>query len=88
MKKWEKLYSANVSFVCPYCMQTIPMSEATRDHEPPRSRQQELGPSRLVLCCKHCNHEKGALTASQYAEWKRLKAQLAVLDLVRNGNTK
>lgn len=77
-KRWKKLYSMNTSFVCPYCLRTVPISDASRDHEPPRSRQRELGASRIVLCCKRCNNEKGALTASQYAEWKRL-------NFIRNG---
>lgn len=78
MKKWKKLYSMNVSFVCPYCLQTFPISEATRDHEPPKSRQKELGKSTIILCCEKCNNEKSALTAEEYAEWKRLEA-------IRNG---
>lgn len=84
-KKWKKLYDMQVQFVCPYCLGTFPMTEASKDHEPPKSRQAELGPSKLVLCCKHCNHEKGALTAAQYAEWKTLREKLRALDRVRNG---
>lgn len=58
--------------MCPYCLNTMPMAEATVEHEPPVSRKKELGPSKKYLVCKKCNHEKGALTLQEYIEWKRL----------------
>ena len=71
--KWRKLYSESVNFVCPYCLKTFPLSEATKEHEPPKSRQKELGKaSQIYLACKKCNNDKGALTAEEYAEYKRL----------------
>lgn len=81
MKKWKKLYSITGTFVCPYCLKEYPLEQATREHEPPLSRQKELGKSTVILACAKCNHEKGALSASEYAEWKRLNA-------IRNGNQK
>lgn len=80
-KRWKRLYGQTVKFVCPYCLKEKPLSEATREHEPPQSRQKELGPSRVYLACRECNNEKGALTVAEYAEWKRLEA-------IRNGNIK
>jgi len=71
-KRWKKLYGISATFVCPYCLKTIPLEEATIEHEPPKSRQRELGPSSTFYACKECNREKGALTAQEYAEWKRL----------------
>lgn len=62
------------AFICPYCLKTIPWEEHSIDHEPPKSRQAELGPSKLVLCCKKCNSEKGALTTQEYEQWKKLNA--------------
>lgn len=71
-KKWKKLYGASVSFTCPYCLKNFPLSEATIEHEPPKSRQKECGESNKILACKKCNSEKGALTAEEYKLWKQL----------------
>lgn len=71
-KRWKKLYGHTVNFVCPYCLRAKPLAEATKEHEPPQSRQKELGPSLVYLVCKECNNEKGALTLEEYKEWKRL----------------
>lgn len=76
--KWKKLYKQSISFTCPYCLGTFPMTEATIEHEPPKSRQKELGKSKKILACEKCNNEKGALTAEEYIEWKRL-------EFIRNG---
>lgn len=73
MKRWKKLYLQQHFFTCPYCLKELPLTEATREHEPPKSRQKELGKSEIIIACKHCNHEKGALSAAEYAEWKRLE---------------
>ena len=71
-KKWKKLYNSSVSFTCPYCLQQFLLTEATRDHKNPKSRFHDNSPENIVLCCKECNHEKGALTAEEYEIWKRL----------------
>lgn len=76
---WRRLERLQATIICPYCLKPIPPKYMTVDHEPPKSRQKELGPSQLIPCCKWCNNEKGALTAKEYAEWKRLNA-------IRNGN--
>lgn len=81
MKRWKKLYGASVTFTCPYCLKKIPLSEATIEHEPPVSRQNELGKSNKTLACAKCNHEKGALTADEYELWK-------ILESIRHGRTK
>jgi len=67
-----------VQIICPYCLKPIKPQDITIEHEPPRSRQQELGKSQTYYCCKHCNQQKGALTAEEYIEWKRL-------EFIRNG---
>lgn len=72
-KKWRRLIGIQANIVCPYCLQPIKPGDSSIDHEPPKSRNQELGPSKLIQCCKKCNQEKGALTAAEYAEWKRLE---------------
>lgn len=77
-RKWKKLYGIEATFTCPYCLKKLPLCEATIEHEPPRSRQAELGPSQKILACKHCNNQKSALTAEEYSEWKRL-------EFIRNG---
>lgn len=71
-KKWKKLYKASVSFTCPYCLQQYPLTEATKDHKNPKSRFHDNSEENIVLCCKKCNHEKGALTAEEYEIWKKL----------------
>lgn len=71
-KKWKKLYNANISFTCPYCLQQFPLTEATRDHKQPKSRGGKTDDENVVLCCKKCNHEKGALNVEEYIIWKRL----------------
>lgn len=77
-RKWKHLYSISETFVCPYCLKELPLSEMTVEHEPPRSRQKELGPSTKIWACKACNSQKGALTAEEYSGWKRL-------EFIRNG---
>ena len=77
-KKWKDLYKGSVTFTCPYCLKKFPLSEATIEHEPPKSRQKELGKSQKTLACAKCNHQKGALTADEYELWK-------LLELIRNG---
>ena len=78
MSRWRKLYDQHGFFVCPYCLKQFPLSNASIEHEPPKSRQKELGGSKIFLVCKKCNAQKGALTAEEYAEWKRL-------EFIRNG---
>ena len=78
-RKWKKLYGSQVSFVCPYCLKRVPLSESTLEHEPPKSRQQELQTkSETYLVCASCNHKKGALTLDEYREWLHLET-------IRNG---
>lgn len=80
-KRWKRLYGQTVKFVCPYCLKEKPLSDATKDHKNPYSRFHDNSPENIVLCCRECNNEKGALTVAEYAEWKRLEA-------IRNGNIK
>lgn len=78
-RKWKLLAKQSVAIICPYCLKPIiDRGDLSVEHEPPRSRQDELGPSRKIWACKKCNQEKGALTAEEYAEWKRL-------EFIRNG---
>lgn len=72
-KRWRNLYNLNATFICPYCMRKLPISQSTKEHEPPQSRQHELGPSKIILACGKCNHKKGALSAEEYAEWNHLE---------------
>ena len=72
-KRWKKLYGHTISFVCPYCLKTVPMAEATIDHKNPFARSHDDSPENKVLCCKKCNNEKGALTADEYKVWKYLE---------------
>lgn len=89
-KRWKRLYQASAQFICPYCLKHFPIQTATLEHEPPLSRQRELGPSKLFLACKKCNNEKGALTADEYEVWKHTKdfQVWARLEGIRNGNTR
>ncbi len=77
-RQWKKLYAISATFTCPYCLKELPLDEATIEHEPPQSRQKELGPSQKFFACKKCNHQKGALTAEEYELWKKL-------EFIRNG---
>lgn len=77
-KKWKRLYEQRAVFICPYCLKEYPVDEATVEHEPPQSRQKELGISRKFWACKKCNNEKGALTIEEYILWKKL-------EFIRNG---
>lgn len=78
-RHWKELYGKQVTFACPYCLKTVPLSQSTVEHEPPRSRQKELGvKSQTYLVCADCNHKKGALTLDEYKEWLRL-------EFIRNG---
>ncbi len=73
MKRWRKLYSVNGFFTCPYCLGEFPIEQATRDHKLPRSRGGKTVPENIVVCCEHCNSEKGALTPQEYELWKMLE---------------
>lgn len=55
--------------------------DLTIDHEPPKSRQKELGQSNLYPCCKKCNNQKGSLTLQEYKQWLELEQK-------RNGHVK
>lgn len=89
-KKWRNLYSLSGTFVCPYCLQEFPLSKATKEHEPPKSRQKWFGASRVLLACAKCNHEKGALTAAEYDIWKTTTDYHTWIRLerIRNGISK
>lgn len=72
-RQWKKLFEANIQLTCPYCLQVIKSrSQATKDHVLPKSRFPHS--TKIVWCCKKCNHEKGSLTPEEYIEWKRLEA--------------
>lgn len=71
-KRWKKLYSESIMFMCPYCLKEHPMSEATKDHKTPKNRSGKTEKGNIVLCCKKCNAEKGALTPEEYEIWKLL----------------
>lgn len=43
---------------CQYCLQTIPYSEATKDHQYPKSRGGSNHEFNLVLACRACNNDK------------------------------
>lgn len=45
------------------------------EHEPPRSRQKELGKSNTYHSHKKCNSDKGALTMQEYALYCELRAK-------------
>lgn len=78
MSRWKRLYDKQGFFVCPYCLKQFPLGKATKDHVIPASRGGKADDKNLVLSCAKCNTEKGALTAEEYAEWKRL-------EFIRNG---
>lgn len=77
-RRWKRLYGASVSFTCPYCLKTFPLTEGTRDHVIPKSRGGSSDPKNIVLSCAECNQKKGSLTDKEFAEWKRL-------EFIRNG---
>lgn len=63
----------NRELYCVICGKLIESAkELSAEHEPPRSRQKELGKSFICPAHKICNNEKGALTWEEYQEWKRL----------------
>lgn len=72
MKRWKQLYAINGIFTCPYCLKQFPIKDATKDHKNAKSRFHDNSWKNIVICCKKCNNEKGALTVEEYAEWKRL----------------
>lgn len=76
---WRKLYSLKATMICPYCLKPMLPEEMTRDHVLPKSRGGKTEKGNIIIVCKHCNQEKGALTLEEYKEWKRLNA-------IRNGS--
>lgn len=85
--KWKRLYGLEATFVCPYCLETFPLKKATKDHLFPKSRGGSSEPSNIVLACKHCNNEKGALTPQEYELWKTTldNEVWKRLEYIRNG---
>lgn len=67
---------------CYICHKPITkQKDLTIDHEPPKSRQKELGQSNLYPCCKKYNNQKGSLTLKEYKQWMELEQK-------RNGHAK
>lgn len=87
MTRWKKLYGTKTTFICPYCLDEFPLSKATKDHVLPMSRFHINEPYNIVLCCKFCNGQKGALTAQEYARWKETldEEEWKRLEFIRNG---
>lgn len=83
--EFRKICEAQIKMETAYCYlcgkPITKLKDLTVDHEPPRSRQKELGKSNLYPCCAKCNHQKGALTLEEYKQW-------LVLERKRNGNQK
>jgi 5-methylcytosine-specific restriction endonuclease McrA len=65
---------------CPYCGKDIDVILAVPDHKVPLSRQGGLGLDNLMLCCWHCNCEKGEMTATAYIYLRRALEQLPERD--------
>ena len=52
---------------CVICGQLIlSQRDYSVEHEPPRSRQAECGPSKTYPAHRSCNNDKGALTLEEY----------------------
>lgn len=84
-RDFKKLYKISYKHDYVYCYicnkKITNPNELTADHEPPKSRQKELGTSKLYPCCAKCNHLKGSLTLEEYKQWLLLEAK-------RNGHIK
>lgn len=73
-KKMYKISYKKDYVYCYICNKKITNpNDLTADHEPPKSRQKELGTSKLYPCCQHCNNKKGALTYDEYKQWLALE---------------
>lgn len=73
MPKFKKLYEIQYCYIC---HAPLNAKNYTIDHEPPRGRG---GASAQLPCCDKCNHDKGMLTADEYAIYK-------IFNAVRCGN--
>lgn len=84
-KHFKTLYKVSHKLPPVYCYicnkKITNPNELTIDHEPPKSRQKELGDSKLYQSCRRCNNRKGALTLEEYKVWLELEHK-------RNGNQK
>ena len=78
MNRWKKLYSNNGTFICAYCLKSLPIEQATRDHKLPRSRGGKSDSDNIEIVCEKCNNQKGSLTIEEYKQWKQL-------EFIRNG---
>lgn len=79
MKRWKRLYGMSGTFTCPFCLRTLPISEASIDHRLPSGRNGKTTPENTRVVCKYDNHKKGMLTDEEY----RL---FLLLDKIRNGD--
>lgn len=56
--------------ICGLLIRSI--KDVSVEHEPPKSRQNALGPSKIGYAHKKCNHDKGALTMGEYQLYLKL----------------
>ena len=81
-KQFKDLYRHTIKIETVYCCicgkPIKKLNEFSIEHEPPQSRQKELGESKLYPSHATCNHKKGALTLEEYKLWLEL-------ELKRNG---
>lgn len=61
------LTNAKEPIICCICgLEILSKKDFSIEHEPPKSRQDELGKSELKYAHKKCNNFKGALTQKEY----------------------
>lgn len=64
----EYLTALRAGNVCYYCGCVID-GVKTIDHKTPVSRDGTNESANIVLACRHCNGQKGAMTEEEYREW-------------------
>lgn len=76
-KQFKDLYRKSIKIETVYCcicgLPIKKIKDFTIEHEPPRSRQDELGESQLYPSHAKCNHRKGSLTMDEYRLWLELE---------------
>lgn len=76
-KQFKDLYRKTIKIETVYCcicgLPIKNIKDLTVEHEPPQSRQEELGKSKLYPSHAKCNHRKGALTMDEYRQWLELE---------------
>ena len=69
----KNFVKTNRNSKCPYCETSLTLENATTDHIVPISNGGSNSQVNMIVCCKHCNGERGNLPFMEYLKIKNPK---------------